>query len=138
MVIFDILIIIILLVAVIGSSLYFLSRWSSKKMNEQQSLIQSSSQTVSIYIIDKKKDRIKNATLPKVVMDQMPKRANLMKMHFVKAKVGSQLMTFLCDKNVYNALPIKKNVKVDVSGIYITHMKGMKSKAEMKALAKSK
>ena len=59
-------------------------------------------------------------------------------MNFVKAKIGPQIMTLICDKNVYNALPLKKNVKVELAGIYISNMQGLKSKEEMKALAKEK
>ena len=135
---FDIMLIIILVGGALAAGLYFLSRWSGKKMSEQQQLIKSTSQSMTIYVIDKKRDHIKNTNLPKAIMEQMPKRANLMKMYFVKAKVGPQIMTFLCEKAVYKALPLKKSVKVDASGIYITHMKGMKTKAEMKALKKQK
>ena len=135
----DIILIIILVVSVIGGGLYFLSRWSTRKMGEQEKLLQSTSQSLTIYVIDKKRDRISNVNLPKIITEQMPKRANLMRMYFVKAKIGPQIMTFICsDKAIYNALPLKKNVKVDASGIYITHMKGMKSKQEMKALKKEK
>ena len=134
----DIFIIIIVIVGVVVAGLYYFSRWSQKKMVEQQQMITATKQTMSIYVIDKKKDRVNNTHLPKAVMEQMPKRANLMKMHFVKAKVGPQIMTLICEKNVWNALPLKKNIKVDVSGIYITSMKGMKSKEEMKEIEKEK
>ncbi|MCL1935422.1 MAG: hypothetical protein FWF57_03470 [Defluviitaleaceae bacterium] len=134
----DIILIIIAVVTVLGGGLYFLARWSQSKVSEQQKLISSTSQTISIYVIDKKRDNIKNAGLPKMVTDQMPKRANLMKMYFVKAKVGPQIMTFMCEKQVFHALPLKKNIKVDASGIYITNMKGMKTKEEMKKLKKAK
>ncbi|MCL1995413.1 MAG: hypothetical protein FWG63_04320 [Defluviitaleaceae bacterium] len=134
----DILLIVIFVGGAVGIGLYFLTRWSSSKMSEQQKLIESTSQSMTIYVIDKKRDYIKNANLPKIVTAQMPKRANLMKMNLVKAKVGAQIMTFLCEKEVFKALPLKKNAKVDASGIYITSMKGMKTKAEMKALKKQK
>ena len=134
----DILLIIIAIVGVVFAILYFFMRWSQNKMYEQQKMISATSQPLTIYVIDKKRDKLANAHLPKAVVEQMPKRANLMKMHFIKAKVGPQIMTFICDKAVWNALPLKKNVKVDASGIYITNMKGMKSKEELKAIAKAK
>ena len=134
----DFFIILIVVVGIVFVGLYYFSKWSQKKMVEQQKMITATSQQLTIYVIDKKRDKVKNTNLPKAVMEQMPKRANLMKMHFVKAKVGPQIMTLISDKAVWNALPLKKNVKVDVSGIYITSMKGMKSKEEMKALTKEK
>jgi hypothetical protein len=129
----DIILIILAVVGVIGGGFYFFARWSTRKMGEQQKLLESTTQTLTIYVIDKKRGKVQDSGLPKAVIEQMPKRANLMKMNFVKAKVGPQIMTFMCEKKVYNALPLKKNVKVDASGIYITNMKGMKSKEEMKA-----
>jgi len=122
----------------IGAGLYFLNKWAYKKMSEQQDLISRTSQTTTIYVIDKKKEKPADSKLPKLVLDQLPKRSNFIKMPLVTAKVGPQIITFICDKNVYDALPIKKSVKVDISGIYITNMKGMKSPKEMKALAKEK
>ena len=129
----DILLLAIAILAVLAGGFYFFARWSTRKVGEQQRLLESTTQALTIYVIDKKRGKIADSGLPKAVIEQMPKRANFMKMHFVKAKVGPQLMTFMCEKNVYNALPLKKNVKVDASGIYITNMKGMKSKEEMKA-----
>lgn len=134
----DILLIVIAVVAVIFGAFYFFMRWSQSRVYEQQQMIKANSQQLTLYVIDKKKDKITNVNLPKAVQEQMPKRASLMKMHFVMAKVGPQIMTFICDKAVWEAIPLKKNVKVDASGIYITHMKGMKTKAELKALKKAK
>ena len=134
----DILFILIIIVGFIGVGLYFFVRWSSAKLSEQQSLLAANNQSLSLYVIDKKRGKPSDSGLPKAVVEQMPKRAKFMKMYFVKAKVGPQIMTFMCDKKVYNALPIKKNVAVEASGIYITNMKGMKSDEEMKAKKKKK
>lgn len=123
---FDILIIVVVAVGIIIGILFFLNRWATSKMSQQQHLLDSTSQTVSIYVIDKKKERASNTNLPKSVLSQMPKRANIAKLPFVKAKIGPQIMTLMCDKKVYDALPIKKNVTVVMSGIYITDIKGQK------------
>jgi len=136
--IIDILIIIFVVVAILGVGFYFLNKWASNKVSDQQKMIDATSQTVNIYVIDKKKEKAAKANLPRTVLEQMPKRSTIMKIPFVKAKVGPQILTLMCDKNVYDALPIKKNVTVDISGIYITNMKGMKTKEEMKALKKEK
>ena len=127
----DILIIIFIITVVIVVGLYLLNKWSSKRIVEQKSLIERTRQPASIYVIDKKKDKLQNANFPKVVQEQLPKWNKLMKMHLVKAKVGPQIMTLMCDKEVFGALPIKKTVKVELAGIYIASMSGMKSKKEM-------
>ena len=136
---FDWMLIAMAVVAVLGGGFYFLSKFAQRKMSEQQQMIGQNSQKLTIYTIDKKRDKLSNAGLPQAVTSQMPKRANLMKMYFVKAKVGPQIMTFMIsDKNVFNAIPLKKNVKVNAAGIYITHVEGMKSKEEMKEIVKQK
>ena len=135
----DWMLIILAVLAVIGGALYFLSRYAQQQMAKQQALVSNHSQKLTIYTIDKKRDKVANSGLSQAIIDQMPKRANLMKMYFVKAKVGPQIVTFMVqDKNTFNAVPLKKNVKVTAAGIYITHVEGMKSKEEMKQRAKAK
>jgi len=132
--IWDVMVIIFIVVVVAGLAIYFLNRWASRKMVEQSSLIERNKQSASIYVIDKKRDRIQNANFPKAVQEQVPRWNKIMKMYLVKAKVGPQIMTLMCDKDVFNALPLKKTIKVDLAGIYIVSMKGMKTKEEMRAL----
>ena len=134
----NILMVLMIVVGIIAAGLYFLNSWSSKRMSEQQSLLERNKQSATIFVIDKSKSRVTESSLPKAVIEQMPRYSKIMKMHFVKAKVGPQIVTLMCDKDVYNALPMKKNVKVELAGIYISTMKGMKSKEEMKAIAKAK
>ena len=139
--ILDIFILVIAIVAVLGTGFYFFTRWAGKKVADQQQMMQSMNQSMTIYVIDKKRDKITNANfgaMQKMIEEQMPKRAKLMKMYLVKVKTGPQIVTMLADKHVFNALPLKKNVRVDVSGIYITNMQGLKSKKEMKEAAKKK
>ena len=124
----DILVISFIVVAVIALALFFLNRWASKRMVEQKMMIERTKQPASIYVIDKKRDKIDNANFPKVVQEQIPKWNKLMKMYLVKAKIGPQIATLMCDKEVFDALPLKKTVKVDIAGMYIVSMKGMKSK----------
>ena len=132
--IWDILVIVFIVVVVAGLAIYFLNRWASRKMVEQSTLIERNKQSASIYVIDKKRDRIQNANFPKAVQEQVPRWNKIMKMYLVKAKVGPQIMTLMSDKDVFHALPLKKTVKVDLAGIYIVSMKGMKTKEEMRAL----
>lgn len=134
----DIVIIIAVVLLAIGIGLYFLNRWASRRMADQQDAVERNKQTVSIYVIDKKKDKITNANFPKAVYEQVPKWSRRMKTPLVKAKIGPQIMTLMCDAKVFAALPVKKTVKVDLAGLYIVGMKGMKTKMEMDALRKSR
>ncbi len=134
----DIIILAFIILAVVLGTLYFLNRWATKKTMGQQEIIDKNKQVISIYVIDKKKDLAKNINLPKVFFENLPKLYKVMKMNFVQAKVGPQIMTFICDKRVFNAMPVKKNVKVDVAGLYIVSIKGMKSEYELKQIRKEK
>jgi len=131
-------ILISVIVLVLVVVLYFLNRWSSKKMAQQNEMVEKHKQTATIYVIDKKKDKITNANLPKAMMSQVPRMGRIMKMPMVKAKVGKEIMTLMCDNKVFPALPLKKNVTVEIAGIYIVSMKGMKSKSEMKSQKKAR
>jgi hypothetical protein len=130
----DIAIIVFIVIAVVILTMFLLNRWASRRLVEQKTMIERNKQAASIYVIDKKKDRLKNANFPKAVHEQVPRWNKLMRMYLVKAKIGPQIMTLMCDKEVFNALPLKKTVKVDLAGIYIVSMKGMKTKQEMAAL----
>ena len=57
--------------------------------------------------------------MPKSVMEQVPKRMFLMKVPLVKVKIGPQIITLFTDKNTLEALPVKKIVKLEISGGYI-------------------
>ena len=97
-----------------------------KKANSQQEALASAAQTVSMLIIDKKKLKISEANLPKVVTDQVPKYARRAKFPIVKARVvggGSKPMNLIADAAVFDILPVGKECKVVVSGIYITEIK---------------
>lgn len=134
----DILILVSIIILVIGVALYFLQRWASKRVADQQELVERHKQTLTIYVIDKKKDKISNANFPKAMSSQMPRMGKMMKMPLVKAKIGPQIMTLICDKQVFNVLPVKKSVSVEIAGAYIVSMKGMKTKREMEKLRKSR
>ncbi len=135
----DWILLIFFLVMALGAGLYYLNKWASNKMATQNQMINAMKQQQTLYIIDKKRDKIQNIQgLPKMVAEQIPSYNKVMKMNFVKAKVGPQIITFMCDKHIYDNLPTKKNVKCEIAGIYIVNAQGIKSKEEMKAIAKDK
>lgn len=129
----------VLLVAVVV--LYFLGKKAQKKQDEQQAQIDAMKQTVSMLIIDKKRMKLKDAGLPQAVLDQTPKLLRGSKLPIVKAKVGPQIMSLICDEKIFDSVPVKKEVKAVVSGIYITDVKGLHGKpvvAEPKKKSKFK
>lgn len=128
---FTIALIIICVVLLIGIIvLYILGKKSQKKKEEQDAQIAATAQTMSMLIIDKKKMRLKDAGLPAIVVEQTPKLLRRSKVPVVKAKVGPKIVTMLCDAEVFDLIPVKKEVKAVVSGLYITGVKGLRSNLE--------
>ncbi len=106
--------------------LYFLGRKAQTKQAEQQAQIEAHKQTISMLIIDKKRLKVKESGLPQAVIDQTPKLMRNSKLPIVKAKVGPQVMTLIADEKVFPTIPVKKEVKAVVSGIYIVGVKGLR------------
>lgn len=136
--IMDIIILVVVIAGIILGLLYWLNKKASQKMSIQQDLIDRSKQLTSIFVIDKKHAKITEVNMPKAVYDNMPKVYKFLKMYFVQAKIGPQIMTLMCEKRIYNAIPLKKNIKVELAGIYIVNVVGMKSQDELKAIKKEK
>ena len=105
--------------------LYFLGKKMQKKQDAQQAQMEAMKQTVSMLIIDKKRLKLKESGLPQAVIDQTPKMLRGSKLPVVKAKVGPQIMTLISDEKIFDSIPVKKEVKAVVSGIYITDVKGL-------------
>lgn len=110
--------------------LYFLGKKAEKKQAEQQEQLKAAAQTVSMLIIDKKRMKLKDAGLPAVVLENTPKYLRGAKMPIVKAKVGPKVMTLMCDDKIFPNVPVKKEVKAVVSGLYITDVKGIRGPLE--------
>lgn len=121
-------ILVILIVACVV--LYFLGKRAEKKQAEQQEKLEAVAQTVSMLIIDKGRLRLKEAGLPQIVVDNTPKYLRRSKVPVVKAKVGPKVMTLMCDADIYPLIPVKKEVKATVSGIYITAVRGLRGPLE--------
>ena len=109
-------------------ALYFVGNKMQKKQIAQKEEMQAAAQQTSMLIIDKKMMKLKDAGLPKVVMEQTPKRFRNAKMPIVKAKVGPQTLNLICDDGIFDDLPTKCEVKAMVSGIYITEIKSVRGK----------
>lgn len=94
--IWNILLIILIVLIVILVVLYYFGRKLQKQQAEQQTLMEAAKQTVSILVIDKKKLKIKESGLPKMVIDQTPWYMRRAKLPIVKAKIGPKVMTWMC------------------------------------------
>lgn len=135
--------IVIAVIAVILVGLYFWGTKLQKKYDEQQQLISDNKQSATIFVIDKKKDNLTNLKLPKQMKDQLPWMYKKRKMPVVIAKIGPQIQTLLCDQRIYDTIPTKKQIKVELAGILIvnvvsgklpdTKKKGFFSKLQKKA-----
>lgn len=121
-VLITVLIVLIVLVVV----LYFVGKKMQARQAQQQAQIEAAKQTVSMLIIDKKKLKLKDAGLPAAVLEQTPKYMRRAKLPVVKAKIGPQIMSLICDAAIFDSIPVKKEVKATVSGIYITEVRGIR------------
>ncbi len=119
LVIFVVLVALFIALLVIGNKM-------RKRQEEQQAQIDATKQVMSMLIIDKKIMKMTEAGLPKIVMDQTPKYMRRTKLPIVKAKVGPKVMTLIADNKVFDELPVKTEVKVEVSGIYIVGIKSVR------------
>lgn len=129
--IFGIVMLVIAIVLVIALIvLYFLGKKAQKKREEQEEQIAAAAQTVSMLIIDKKRLRLTESGLPQQVIDQTPKMMRRSKLPIVKAKVGPRVMTLIADEKIFDEIPVKKEVKATVSGLYITGVRGLRGPLE--------
>ena len=111
-------------------ALYFLGKKAQKRKDEQDAQLAATAQTVTMLIIDKKRMRLNQSGLPQAVIDQTPKLMRRSKLPVVKAKVGPRVMTLIADEQIFDEIPLKKEVKASVSGIYITAVRGIRGPLE--------
>lgn len=124
----------IVLVVLIGIfiGLYFLGKKLQRRQEEAEEQMKAAAQTFSILVIDKKKMKLSEANLPKMVLEQTPKYLRRSKVPIVKAKIGPKVMSLMCDPKIFDIIPVKKEVKAVISGIYITDVKGLRSSLDVK------
>ena len=118
--------------------LYIFGKKMQKKQAQQDEQIAQHKQTVSMLIIDKKMMKLKDAGLPQAVIAQTPKLMRNSKLPIVKAKVGPQILSLVCDAKIFDSIPVKKEVKASVSGIYIVDVKGIRGNAKQEEPKKKK
>ena len=133
-----ILIVVLVILVALTIGLYFLGKRAEKKQEEQNAQVEATAQNVSMLIIDKKRLRIKDSGLPEAVIAQTPFYARMSKLPIVKAKVGPKVMTLICDATIFDDIPVKKEVKARVSGLYITSVRGLHGKNDTTDTKKKK
>ena len=97
-----------------------------KKQQEAESNMMVGAQTVSMLIIDKKKMKLADAGFPDIVLQQTPWYLKRSKVPVVKAKVGPQVHSMMCDAKIFDSIPVKKEVKAVINGMYIIKVMGLR------------
>lgn len=122
-----IVILVVLIIALVA--LYIFGKKAEKKQAAQREQMEATAQVISMLIIDKKKMKLKESGLPASVIENTPKYLRRTKIPVVKAKIGPRIMTLMCENKVFEVLPVKKEVKAVVSGLYITEIKSVRGGA---------
>ena len=123
-----IMIIVIVVALALMFVLYRVGDKLQKKQSAQREQMVEAAQPMNMLIIDKKMLPMKDAGLPKMVMEQTPKRYQKAKLPIAKVKVGPQIMNMICDDAIFDELPTRGEVKAMVSGIYIISVKSVRGK----------
>lgn len=122
-------VVVVVLIALIVF-LYIYGSRLQKKQEAAQEQMQAGAQTVSLLVIDKKRMKLKEAGFPQIVIDQTPRYLRGSKVPVVKAKMGPKITTLMCDDSVFEVIPVKKEVKVVMNGIYIMGVKSARGGLE--------
>ena len=125
-------VLLVILAVLVGAliALYIFGKRTQKKQEEQQALMEENKQTVSMLVIDKKRMPVKDSGLPQMVIDQIPKLMRRQKLPIVKAKVGPRITILIADEKVFDLIPVKKEIKAEISGLYIIGVKGIRGNLE--------
>ena len=120
-----ILTVVICILIALAVDLYFLYRFGQKmqvRQAESQKAIETYSQKVSMLIIDKKRMKLKEAPFPPELYEKTPFYLRFTKVYVVKAKVGPRVANLMCDKRVFDEVPVKKTIQGKISGAYLTEI----------------
>ncbi len=124
-------VLVVVLVALI-IALAALTFWGNKKQkeaDEAQEQLRAAAQPMTMLVLDKKKMKLSEAGLPKIVVESTPKRYRKSKVPVVKAKIGPRIMTLIADEGIFDMIPVRQEVKASVSGIYILNVRSLRGPA---------
>ena len=124
-----VLIVVLVVVLVALGVLAFWGNKQQKKAESAQQQIEAAAQPMTMLVIDKKKMKLTESGLPKIVIDSTPKLMRRTKVPVVKAKVGPRIMTLIADDKIYDLISVKQEIKAMVSGMYILSVKSLRGPA---------
>ena len=125
-IVMNVLFVVLIIAAIVLGVLYYFGRKLEKRQVEAQATIDAAKQVVTLMAIDKKKLKIGDSGLPKMVIDQTPWYMKWAKLPIVKAKIGPKVVTMIADEKVFFQLPLRTEAKVVISGLYITEIKSVR------------
>ena len=114
-------ILVVLIAAVIV--LYIFGKRSQKKQEEQRAEMEKQAMTVNLFVIDKKKMRLKDAGFPKIVYDSAPRLSKIGKVPVIKVKITNRVMSLMCDAEVYKTILPKQELRAQIVGVYLLSAK---------------
>lgn len=115
--------IIIAILVIVMIALYFVGKRLEKKQADNKKILEENAQTVSVFIIDKKKLKMKDSGLPSMVIDNVPKFARRAKVPIVKVRIQGRIMNLICEDKVYPQILPNQDGKAVISGIYLQSFK---------------
>lgn len=119
-IVLGVILVVLIILSLVGKKL-------QKKSDAAQANITAGAQYYSIMVIDKKRMKLSEAGFPQIIVDQTPKWLRGRKVPVVKAKIGPKIASLMCDEKVFDKVPVKKEVKAFMNGIYIVDVKGLRS-----------
>lgn len=128
-----VLLIILAVMIAILVALYFYGKKAMKKQDEQNEIINKTQKPISMLILDKKKLRLKDCGLPPEMMEQTNFLMRMSKVPMIKAKVGPRVMSLMCNPEIFDAIPLKKEVKAMLSGYYVASYRELHGKKDANA-----
>ena len=109
-----------------------------KKNDAAMAEMKAAARPATMLVIDKKRMPLKDAGFPQIVVDQTPKYARRAKVPVVKAKIGPQILSLMCDEKIFDLIPVKKECKAMISGIYIMDVRGLRGALQKDETTKKK
>lgn len=129
-------VIVLLVAALVALSIY--GKKLQKRQESSQKELEAASQNVKLLVIDKKRMKFKDSGLPAMVLEQVPKYMRGRKVPIVKAKIGPRIMSLICEEKIFDQIPVKKEIRATISGIYIMDVKGLRTSLEAAPKRKKK
>ena len=131
-----ILIVLLVIFIAMAVGLYFLGKRLQKQQEEQQRQVEANAMQVSLLIIDKKRMPLKDSGMPENVIQAAPWYSKRTKVPVVKVKAGPRIMNLICNEEIFDEIPLKREVKATVSGLYLTKVRGIRGRLNKEPVKK--